>query len=91
MSEDNNAYGSLLFRREWKEKREKILQRDGYKCRICGSTDNLQVHHKQYHFNKVTNRKCLPWEYDDKYLVTLCDSCHSRGHAKYEIPTKYIK
>lgn len=91
MNEDNNAYGALLFRREWKEKRERILQRDGYRCRICGSIANLQVHHKQYHFNKTTNRKCLPWEYDDKYLVTLCESCHSRGHAKYEIPTKHIK
>lgn len=88
---DNNSYGELLFRREWREKRQHILDRDGNKCVICGSTSNLQVHHRQYHFNDVTNQKVTPWDYDDKYLVTLCKSCHDRGHSLYNIPTKLIK
>lgn len=88
---EDNSYGELLFRPEWKEKRGRIMERDGNRCVICGSTKDLQVHHRQYHFNAVSNRKCLPWDYDDKYLVTLCKSCHDRGHNLYKIPTKMIK
>ena len=37
----------------------------------------------------TTNRK-FPWDYDDKYLITLCKDCHNRGHAKYVVPKKFI-
>lgn len=85
-----NSYRELLFNKRWLEKKAKILQRDGYKCTICGSTNHLVVHHKQYHINKRTNQKLPPWEYDDKYLVTLCEDCHKRGHEKFQVPIKYI-
>lgn len=49
----------------------------------------MVVHHKQYHIDK-NGRKLRPWEYNDKYLITLCSSCHQRGHAKFDIPTKTI-
>lgn len=88
--ESHGSYRELLFDKRWMEKRAHIIQRDQYKCAICGSTDRLVVHHKQYHFNKKRNEKYPPWEYDDKYLVTLCESCHKRGHAKFEIPMKSI-
>lgn len=29
----------------WKEIKEDIFKRDGYRCRLCGSEDNLVVHH----------------------------------------------
>jgi 5-methylcytosine-specific restriction endonuclease McrA len=93
MIEKSNIHGSyqaLLFDKRWIAKRALILQRDNSRCVICGSTEHLVVHHKQYHFNNKRNEKYPPWEYDDKYLVTLCESCHSRGHAKYDIPMKYI-
>ena len=84
------SYRELLFDDRWTEKRIEILQRDSYKCTICGSMDKLLVHHKQYHYNTRTDQKCPPWDYDNKYLVTLCESCHSRGHQKFQIPMKNI-
>jgi len=93
MDNDNRKQGSyqeLLFDKRWGEKRAEILQRDNYKCIICGSMDNLLVHHKQYHFNTRINQKCPPWDYDNKYLITICESCHSRGHQKFQIQMKNI-
>lgn len=86
---NHGSYRELLFDERWREKRMHILERDGYKCTICGSEKNLVVHHKQYHIDK-NGRKLRPWEYNDKYLITLCSSCHQRGHAKFDIPTKTI-
>ena len=86
----NGSYRELLFDKRCLDKRAKIIQRDNYCCRICGSKEDLVVHHKQYHINVMTNTKKFPWDYDDKYLVTLCKSCHDRGHAKYKVPRKYI-
>ncbi len=93
MNDNNSIQGSyreLLFDKRWLIKRAEIIKRDNYKCKICGSTDRLIVHHKQYHFNIQKNKKSDPWDYDDKYLVTLCESCHSRGHYKFNIPMKNI-
>ena len=61
---------------EWKSKRLKILDRDGYKCVRCGSTKNLQVHHIKYLFGHK------PWEYSDELLITLCRECHYKEHHK---------
>jgi len=88
--EKNGSYRELLFDERWLKKRAHIIQRDNFRCVICGSTTKLIVHHKQYHKNAQSNQKCLPWDYDDKYLVTLCESCHCRGHQKYQIPMKII-
>jgi hypothetical protein len=40
----------------------------------------LQVHHLYYITSKI------PWEYQDKALVTLCDSCHKRIHDECSVP-----
>ena len=58
----------------WKAKREKILKRDGFLCQKCSSGKNLQVHHKKYIGE--------PWEVPDKYLITLCKSCHFKEHKQ---------
>ena len=54
--------------------RKKVLQRDDYKCVLCGSTSRLHVHHKigwQPH-------QINPHELDN--LETLCASCHRKLH-----------
>lgn len=79
-------YRELLLDSRWFIKKAKIIKRDNYRCAICGSLNYLVVHHKQYHFNERLARKSYPWEYDDKYLITLCQSCHTAGHNQYEIP-----
>jgi len=79
--------GGLLFRREWIARRQQILSRDQHRCRACASSQNLQVHHRQYHFIVLKNRFKFPWEYEDKLLITLCEQCNNKGHRKYKVPT----
>lgn len=92
MAHNNIAeYLELLKSPLWENKRREILERDERRCTICGATTSLVVHHKQYHFYKKRNKMAMPWEYEDKYLVTLCKSCHEKGHEIFEIPTKTVE
>lgn len=86
----HGSYGHLLFDERWKAKRSIILVRDKFKCAICDDSSNLQVHHRQYHFSTLLNQFKAPWDYADELLVTLCKSCHNKGHNKYKVPTKLI-
>jgi 5-methylcytosine-specific restriction endonuclease McrA len=79
-------YQTLLATDQWQQKRQQILKRDDYKCCCCNSTQNLQIHHRQYHFVKASNSKQNPWEYKSRYLITLCEKCHQRGHELFKIP-----
>jgi hypothetical protein len=83
----HGSYGALLFTSQWKTKREEILKRDSYSCVICTGNNGLQVHHRQYHFLVLQNQFKLPWEYPANLLITLCESCHKRGHSKFKVPT----
>jgi 5-methylcytosine-specific restriction endonuclease McrA len=86
----HGTYGALLFDKRWREKRVNILERDKNTCRVCNDGENLEVHHRQYHFlNKLRTFK-KPWEYSDELLVTLCKRCHQKGHQLYTVPIKYI-
>lgn len=86
----HGSYGSLLFDRRWKDKRSVILIRDKNCCVICGLGDNLQVHHRQYQYVTALKKFKAPWEYADSTLITLCNSCHQRGHSKFKVPIIYI-
>lgn len=78
-------YDQLLKTPQWGAKREEILLRDGHRCKNCQSTKGLQVHHRQYHMIK-TQEFVKPWEYSNRYLVTLCETCHMAGHQQYTVP-----
>ncbi|CAN5456889.1 hypothetical protein BH11BAC3_BH11BAC3_07560 [soil metagenome] len=80
------SYVELLLTERWRNKRAAIVERDKHQCRNCGSTFNLQVHHRQYHIDSNTGFKREPWNYDNRYLVTLCEHCHKAGHQQYKIP-----
>ncbi|WP_218033537.1 HNH endonuclease [Adhaeribacter aerolatus] len=82
----HGTYGALLFTPNWRKKREEILRRDNYNCVICRKNIRLQVHHRQYHFIIKQNQFKLPWEYPGNLLITLCESCHKRGHSKFKVP-----
>lgn len=71
-------YKDQLKNQLWLNKRAEILERDGYKCCICGNENKLQVHHKRY----IAGRNA--WEYSQEDLVTLCNKCHYRLHYKEE-------
>ncbi len=79
-------YQNLLKCPDWKKIRIEILNRDNQQCKNCGSKENLQVHHRQYHINVKTDQKKNPWDYNHKYLITLCEECHEAGHKRYTIP-----
>ena len=51
--------------------RERVLERDGWRCQLCGSPGNLQVHHRK-------SRRLG----DDsaQNLITLCIDCHRAEH-----------
>ena len=60
---DPESYGQL---------RKQILQRDGWRCQVCGSRKGLQVHHKQLRSQQGPD--------DDLNLITLCAGCHEALH-----------
>ena len=71
---DRQTYIELFKDPKWQRKRLEIMERDGFTCQSCFDTEKtLNVHHLIY----FPNNK--PWEYDDKFLITLCEECH-----KYE-------
>jgi len=91
--ETHPTHGSYLeanFDPRWREKRKRILKRDNYKCQICHSKENLEIHHRLYLFSRRKQRMHFPWEYPDRLLVTLCESCHQKGHKVFNVPIKFI-
>ena len=85
-----DSYREDLNDERWKRKREKILKRDGYKCRWCGSIDELRVHHKYY--NKYPDgSRVRAWDYPDDALIVLCRDCHEKYHSKYKNKSYYRK
>lgn len=48
--------------------RERVLARDGWRCRACPSIDDLLVHHRRPDVNLM------------QWLITLCRTCHQRVH-----------
>jgi DNA-directed RNA polymerase subunit RPC12/RpoP len=65
---NKTAYGNV---------RNFILERDGYKCRLCGETKHLIVHHiNEQSYHSTDNPDNSP-----DNLTTLCNSCHSGYHA----------
>ena len=75
-----SEYDKLLHDDRWYTKRDEILKRDNHRCIICGSTENLQVHHK-YYITDINGKRRTPWDYPDEILITLCDSCHKKEHS----------
>lgn len=54
----------------WKEVRAKIIERDGGKCVICLSTEDLTVDH-------IIPLSAGGKKYNTENLQTLCKICHS--------------
>lgn len=71
-------YKEKLKDHRWLARKREILIRDKYTCKLCGSRgsngNELHVHHLEYIHGFE------PWEYNDSYLVTLCDKCHKEVH-----------
>lgn len=72
----------------WWEKRQEIISRDGYKCLMCNSSDNLQVHH----FIKMKMFKNVEDSHYDDNLGTFCRTCHYKVEKiNYTSYTNFMK
>lgn len=67
-------YEKILQSEEWKKLRQRVFERDGFKCRICGDTKKLQAHHLFYY------KGVSPLKTPFKKIITLCDECHKNEH-----------
>ncbi|AOQ23031.1 hypothetical protein MTAT_26690 [Moorella thermoacetica] len=64
-----------------KNYREYVLERDSYRCVLCGEPEGLEVHHIVWRFRGGSDRP--------KNLVTLCKDCHDKV-TKGEIEIKKV-
>jgi 5-methylcytosine-specific restriction endonuclease McrA len=53
----------------------KVLERDHWRCQICGSMRGLQIHHKEFRSHMGSD--------SEENLITLCDACHRRIHRRH--------
>lgn len=83
---ENNDYSEKLQAQEWQRKKEFVKNHfDNNICQICGEKqpidprddEKLQLHHLAY-------KKCEPWEYDNRQLITLCPKCHEMEQHKMD-------
>lgn len=65
-------YSEYLKSPHWQETRRKRLDKDGDACVLCGSKENLNVHHRNY--------RNVGKEDVENDLVTLCTECHTFVH-----------
>jgi len=55
---------------------QQVLERDGWRCQGCGTSNDLQVHHTQ-------PRSQLGSDVEEN-LITLCSACHRQVHLRAE-------
>lgn len=69
-------YSEKLKDPRWQQMRLRVYERDGWKCRSCGSdSETLHAHHAAYHpFSEG------PWDCDEDTVITLCVHCHAGEH-----------
>jgi hypothetical protein len=72
-------YSEQLKDPRWISKRQKILIRDKYRCKVCKCSTELEVHHLYY----VSGHNV--WEYPNDVLVTWCSDCHKHWHNTHKL------
>jgi 5-methylcytosine-specific restriction endonuclease McrA len=76
-------YYKYLESGHWYKLRKAAFKRDGYKCTICGSANNLRGHHIRYRRNV---RDCTV---DD--IQTMCNDCHEEYHHNKRALRKILR
>lgn len=67
---------------QWKKKRREISSLYNGKCALCGSTNNVQVHH-------IIPISVLPeLKLENENLILLCGTCHELAHNAIISQTK---
>lgn len=65
------AYNRYLQSPQWKERRQRVLERDNYLCQGCLTRRATQVHHLTY--ERVGNEMMFD-------LISICTPCHDALH-----------
>jgi hypothetical protein len=65
-------YEAYMHSIKWIQKKNHIFRKRGRVCKMCGATDELEVHHKNY--------DRLGHEIDDDLLI-VCKTCHPKADA----------
>ena len=73
IKEYDYSYKNYLHSDKWYKIRDKVFNRDNNKCTICGATENLVAHHKNY--DNLGNEKL-------EDLITVCEECHEVIHSE---------
>ncbi len=56
----------------YRELHRQVLERDSWRCQVCGSMQQLQVHHLKFRSHSGSDV--------EQNLITLCAQCHERMH-----------
>jgi uncharacterized protein YlaI len=76
------TYREYMLSKNWIRKKQEKFNQVGRKCEICGSVDEIHVHHKTY--ERLGNEKL-------KDLQVLCSKCHERIHEDDKAAIEHIK
>lgn len=66
-------YKTYMNSDEWRKKARMLIEKAGYKCKLCGSAINICVHHITY--DHLFQEESYP---DD--VVVVCKKCHEKLH-----------
>lgn len=69
----HKSYREYLKSDHWQKLRADALERYEHRCIRCGSTERLQVHHREYRG---------PGRERPEDLEVVCRSCHAERHRK---------
>lgn len=64
-------YNLYLQTNHWQKVKRKALKRADYKCMLCSSRKELQIHHNNYDCLFIERRSDV---------VCLCQACHKTFH-----------
>lgn len=63
----------------WEKVKRKVRIRDGFACKVCGSTIKLETHHITYMIN---GQSIIGKELEHlQCIVTLCEKDHQAAHS----------
>ena len=66
-------YESYILSSAWQRKADRARERANHTCTLCGSEENLEIHHLSY--------RRMGWEFPAD-LQCLCRECHRKVHSK---------
>lgn len=70
------SYSDFLKTPYWKAIADETKRMAGYKCKLCGKSENLSTHHRTY---DIHGKEHI-YNVMKNDLIVLCDNCHKKFH-----------